>query len=335
MKRREVLASLGIGALASKKIIDAGSEIVPQKALKLTSDQYDLEINGASDNSYLTTGPEYEIGKISTADCIVWLQSIPDASVDLVFADPPYNIGKASWDSFESHDIYVDWCISWIKECCRVLKPTGSLMVCGFTEIVADVAGPARNYFPGIKWLIWHYKNKANLGKDFGRSHESIVHLRKKDFRLNVDAARIPYGQHTLKYPSHPQAESSDFSRNGSKHVWTPNPLGAKPKDVIEVPTTSNGMAEKTPHPTQKPEELMRKLVGAASDQGDLIIDPFSGSGTTAVVSEQLQRRWAACDLSEQYNRWAADRLERVNVRNEDYWLDLDRKTATRRESIR
>ncbi len=309
---------------------------MPQKALKLDAPQYDdIIAERPTTNEYSADTAAFQVGKIATADCLAWLQSIPSSSVDLVFCDPPYNIGKAEWDSFESHDIYVDWCLSWIKESSRVLKPSGSLMICGFTEIVADVSGPARKHFSSIKWLIWHYKNKANLGKDFGRSHESIVHLRKADFKLNVDAARIPYGQHTLKYPSHPQADSSDFARNGVKHIWQPNPLGAKPKDVIEIPTISNGMAEKTPHPTQKPEELMRRLIASTTLQDDLVIDPFSGSGTTAVTAFQLGRKWAASDLSKQYNRWAIDRLARIPTRSIDYWMELDRKTAQRRESIR
>ncbi|MFD1612785.1 DNA-methyltransferase [Sphingomonas tabacisoli] len=335
MNRRDAVASFGVVALQATMPGIFGSEDVPQKALKLSSEQYDLTIERDFSERYLAKGSQFEVGKLSTVDCLEWLSAVPDQSVDLVFADPPYNIGKASWDSFESHDIYVDWCLSWIKQSARVLKPTGSLMVCGFTEIVADVAGPARSYFSYLKWLIWHYKNKANLGKDFGRSHESIVHLRHKDFALNVDAARIPYGQHTLKYPSHPQADSSDFARDGKKHVWNPNPLGAKPKDVIEIPTISNGMAEKTPHPTQKPEELLRKLIVATSQPGDMILDPFSGSGTTAVTAEQLGRKWAACDLDPQYNRWAADRLAKVKVRDEAYWMEQDRVVALRRESIR
>lgn len=86
--------------------------------------------------------------------------------------------------------------------------------------------------------------------------------------------------------------------------------MGSKPKDIIEIPTTCNGMGEKTPHPTQKPEELVRKYVLAASTTGELVVDPFSGSGTTAVVATQLGRRFKTCDLSTEYNTWAAQRLE-------------------------
>ncbi len=204
-------------------------------------------------------------GRLYLGDSLTWLKDLKSETIDLVFADPPYNIKKADWDNFESNDHYVAWSRDWLEQAARVLKKNGTLYVCGFSEILADVKVAAMPFFKGCRWIIWHYKNKANLGGDWGRSHESIVHFRKgKDFTFNIDEIRIPYGAHTLKYPSHPQAETSNFGKNGNgKHRenWIPNPKGAKPKDVMDIPTTCNGMGEKTPHPTQKPEELLRKLV--------------------------------------------------------------------------
>lgn len=275
-------------------------------------------------------------GELWQGDTIEWLKSLNDESVDLIFADPPYNIKKADWDNFESQEKYIKWSMLWIEESARVLKPTGTLYICGFSEILADLKHPASKLFKSCRWIIWHYKNKANLGKDWGRSHESILLFRKsKKFTLNVDAIRIPYGEHTLKYPSHPQAETSQYGngKNG-KHVWEPNPLGAKPKDVLEIPTTCNGMHEKTPHPTQKPEELLRKIVFASSNIGDMVLDPFCGSGTTPVCSEQLQRKWLACDLSPEYLEWASHRLELVENWSIEKWIKYDFENLKRRNSI-
>lgn len=270
-------------------------------------------------------------------DCLLWLKELPSESVDLVFADPPYNINKANWDKFESQEEYIIWSMKWISEASRVLKNSGSLYVCGFSEILADLKHPSMKYFKSCKWIIWCYKNKANLGNDWGRSHESILHLRKsKEFIFNVDDVRTPYGEHTLRYPSHPQAETSQYGNNGKRNdVWTPNPLGAKPKDVIEIPTTCNGMGEKTPHPTQKPEELLRKIILASSNEDSLVIDPFSGSGTTIVVAEQLGRKWMGCELSSEYNKYAIDRLEKVVYKSKEEWIEHDKKNETRRKSIR
>jgi site-specific DNA-methyltransferase (adenine-specific) len=276
-------------------------------------------------------------GALFQGDSIKWLKSLKKKSVDLIFADPPYNIKKADWDSFESQEEYIKWSMLWIKEAAQVLKPTGTLYICGFSEILADLKHPASKYFNSCRWIIWHYKNKANLGDDWGRSHESILHFRKtKQFKLNVDDIRIPYSEHTLKYPSHPQAETSQY-RNGKNgnHIWEPNPIGAKPKDVMEIPTTCNGMHEKTPHPTQKPEELLRKIILASSNVGDTIIDPFCGSGTTPVCAEQLQRKWFACDLSKEYLEWAVKRIELVENWNIEKWIKYDFENLKRRNSIR
>lgn len=276
-------------------------------------------------------------GLLYQGDSIEYMKILPNDSIDMIFADPPYNIKKADWDNFESQEKYIEWSLGWIKEAARILKPTGSLFICGFTEILADLKHPAMKHFKSCKWLIWHYKNKANLGSDWGRSHESVLLLRKtKDFVMNVDMVRTPYNEHTLKYPSRPQAESSQYGKGRErKEEWVPNPLGAKPKDVIEIPTTCNGMGEKTQHPTQKPEELLRKFILAASNPGDVILDPFSGSGTTLVVAEQLGRRWIGCDINGEYNEWAIGRIDSVVSKSVEEWIMFDRENLKRRMSIR
>ena len=280
-----------------------------------------------------------DLGTLYLGDSLRWLKGLPSSSVDMIFADPPYSIGKADWDCFRSHEDYLAWCEVWVEQAARILKPTGTCYICGFSEILADVKYRTQHFFNGCRWIVWHYKNKANLGSDWGRSHESLLHFRKaKTTVLNVDDVRIPYNAHTLRYPAHPQADSSAYAKSRAAPTvaqWRPNEKGAKPKDVFDIPTTCNGMGEKTPHPTQKPEELVRKLVLASSNEGDLVLDPFSGSGTTAVVAQQLHRHWLACDKVPEYNQWAVQRLSHVPVYPAQYWIELDREVAKRRESIR
>ncbi|MBW4474519.1 MAG: site-specific DNA-methyltransferase [Stenomitos rutilans HA7619-LM2] len=276
------------------------------------------------------------LGTLLYGNSLIWLTTLADETADLVFADPPYNVKKAAWDTFASQDDYIDWSLQWIQQAARILKPSGSLYIMGFSEILADLKRPSLQHFQACRWLVWHYKNKANLGHDWGRSHESILVLRKSaSAKINLDSIRIPYGNHTLKYPIHPQAATSQYENGKAHDRWTPHPLGAKPKDVIEIPTTCNGMAEKTGHPTQKPEELMRKLLFAASDRGDLVIDPFSGSGTTLVVAEQSGRHWLGCDINPEYNAWAIARLQTVLPLSDAEWIERDRQNALRRQSIR
>ena len=322
---------------ALKYVVDDQLPLIPQAELRRG------EIYGLNGHRPSALEPQlfyqHPHGTLHVGDSLRWLASLKSESVDLVVADPPYNINKAEWDSFESQQAYVDWSLKWIEQAARVLKPNGTLYVCGFSEILADIKLPALKHFEGCRWLVWHYKNKANLRSDWGRSHESILHFRKsRDFTFNTDAVRIPYGNHTTKYPERIQADTSQYGRgrkSPEKPVWRPHPGGAKPRDVIEIPTTCNGMNETTPHPTQKPEELIRKLVLASSNKDDLVIDPFLGSGTTAVVAEQLKRQWMGCDLSEEYCRWAINRIESVNEWTVEKWIEFDTNNTNRRKSIR
>jgi site-specific DNA-methyltransferase (adenine-specific) len=256
-----------------------------------------------------TLALETKLGKLWHSDALALLKRLPDGSVDLVVTDPPYAIAKEEWDEFESLDVYVDWCDTWLAEIARVLAPHGSAYVCGFSEILADVKARSAKRFAGCRWLVWYYRNKANLGRDWGRSHESILHLRGEDAKLDVDAVRVPYNGHTTKYPARVQAVSSQYGRGVRRDRWEPHPLGAKPRDVIEVPVICNGMTEKTPHATQKPEALIEKLVLASSAPGQLVIDPFVGSGTTAVVAQRLGRNWLAGDADARYVGLARERL--------------------------
>ncbi|MBD2204904.1 site-specific DNA-methyltransferase [Calothrix sp. FACHB-1219] len=280
----------------------------------------------------------HENGELWQGDAIEWLCRLETESVDLVIADPPYNIKKAEWDNFESQEAYVQWSVIWIEQVSRILKPTGSFYICGFSEILADIKLPASRFFKGCRWLIWHYKNKANLANDWGRSHESILHFRKsKDFYMNIENVRILYGEHTLKYPLHPQASTSNYGNNGKNNgkIWNPNLKGAKPRDVIEIPTTCNGMHEKTKHPTQKPEELIRKFILASSQRQDIVIDPFLGSGTTAVTAEQLGRKWLGCEINSEYLELAVHRIKNAQHMSDEEWFLYDRKNEERRKKIR
>ena len=255
-----------------------------------------------------------ESGQLWHADVLELLGGIPTGTVDLVVTDPPYAIDKAEWDEFESIEAYVDWCDQWLAEVARILAPHGSAYVCGFSEILADVKAKSAKRFDGCRWLVWYYRNKANLGRDWGRSHESILHLRKSGAKIDTDAVRIPYNGHTTKYPACAQATSSAFDRgpkSKTRDKWEPNPLGAKPRDVLEIPVICNGMTEKTPHATQKPEALIERLVLASSKPGQLVVDPFVGSGTTAVVAAKLERTWLAGDADARYVGLARERLAR------------------------
>ena len=250
-------------------------------------------------------------GALWRADALELLGRLPDGSVELVIADPPYAIAKAKWDEFASQEAYLAWCDQWLAEVARVLSPQGSAYVCGFSENLAEIKARSARRFAACRWLIWSYRNKANLGQDWGRSHESILHLRRSaQTRIHVDAVRIPYNGHTVRYPERVQAVTSQYGRGGARRdSWQPHPLGAKPRDVFDIPVLCNGMEEKTAHETQKPQELIEKLVLASSAPDQLVVDPFVGSGTTALVAARLGRRWLAGDADARYVGLARARL--------------------------
>lgn len=254
---------------------------------------------------------EQPLGRLWLSDCRDFLAGLPDGSTRLVVADPPYNVAKASWDEFPSTTAYLDWCDGWLAEVHRVLAADGTAYVCGFSEILADIkARSAARFAGGCRWLVWSYRNKANLGSDWGRSHESLLHLRKgRGFVMNTDAVRVPYNAHTTRYPARVQAVTSQYGQGVRRDRWEPHPLGAKPRDVFDIPTLCNGMSEKTEHPTQKPESLIETLVRASSNAGELVVDPFAGSGTTLVVAERLGRCWAGADADPRYVALARARL--------------------------
>ena len=266
-------------------------------------------------------------GYLFQADALRWLKTVADKSVDLVFADPPYDVGRAKRSGYRAQETVIRRSMEWIAEAARVLKPSGTLVICGFTEILADLKHPASRYFRGgCKWLIWYYKNRANMGTDWGRSHESLLVLRKsRRYTMNLDAVRVPYRKNTLRYPSRPR------EGNGWDD-WSPNPLGAKPKDVLEIPTPGSGLDEKTEHPAQKPEELLRKIILAASREGEIVLDPFSGSGTTLAAARQLGRKWVGCEICADYNELARRRIDFPATRKTvEEWIEFDKAQAARR----
>jgi site-specific DNA-methyltransferase (adenine-specific) len=277
------------------------------------------------------------LGSLLEGDGVAWLEACPEGAVDLVVADPPYAMGKADWDRFPSLAAYLEWTRRWVGAARRALTPSGSLYVMGWSEVLADVKVAVAQEWASCRWLVWAYRNKANLKDDWGRAHESILHLRKgRDFTFHTDAVRVPYNAHTTRYPERTQAETSQYGGGRRRDErWSPHPLGARPRDVLEVPVLANGTAEKTAHPTQKPVQLLRKLVLASSDPGGLVVDPFAGSGTTAVVAEAAGRRWVAVESDPGYVRLAAARLADPGAHAGAQTRDSEHRTARRRGKLR
>lgn len=234
------------------------------------------------------TDPILHIG-----DCTSLLREVPDQSVDLIIADPPYNLGKDygnTSDSWERKD-YLEFTQRWLAQSSRILKLTGSIYVfMGFRHISSlytILEDELHFHFNG--WIAWHYTQGMGRKKGFSPRHDDILYFSKsREFTFNLDSIRIPQ-----KYYR---------SRN--------NMRGANPGDVWEFSHVHYCQESRTGHPTQKPEGLIERMVLASSNVNDLIVDPFAGSGTTLRVCQQLDRRSIGIELNPEYGQLIIRRLD-------------------------
>jgi len=225
--------------------------------------------------------------RLIQGDCLRVLPTLADESIDLIVTDPPYGITNKKDDIINT---------DFIVGCNRILKNTGSLYCfCG-----AKTINRFMNEFEkhGLIWrntLIWYYENSVSRQeKSFVTSYEPCLFYTKTDeYTFNLDEIREPYkSTERIKHK---------VIKNGK--VWKPNPLGRKRKDVLNVPTLVGRRfaKERLPHIWQKPEKLIEVLVKASSKQGDWILDPFLGSGTTMKVAQDLGRSCIGIELESKY----------------------------------
>jgi adenine-specific DNA-methyltransferase len=227
---------------------------------------------------------------IRHGDCRDVLRTLPDGSVQLCVTSPPYNIGKA-YETVEPLDSYLQFTEEVIEQVDRVLAPggsicwqTGNFVGSDVTEILPlDMAAYPLFKSRGYKLrnrICWTFGHGQHYKRRFSGRHETVLWFTKGDeFTFNLDAIRVPQ-----KYP-------------GKKHFKGPkkgqlsgNPLGANPGDVWDIPNIKHNHPEKTEHPCQFPEALVRRLIAATTNPGDTVLDPFAGSGTTGAVASQLGR---------------------------------------------
>lgn len=255
--------------------------------------------------------------KIVLKDCVKGLKQIADESVDVVIIDPPYNIGKDFGNESDNQEFkkYVQWCSLWLKESERILKPTGTIYIYGFSEILAHIS--VQLTIPH-RWLIWHYTNKNTPHSKFWqRSHESIIVAWKEKPIFNLDEVREPYTDVFLKNAAGKvrKGTSGRFG-SGKETIYQAHDKGALPRDVIKIPALAGGagLAERwfyckkckeafpnkeknnhekhgelVIHPTQKPYELTKKLLLAAKpEKNGLVVIPFTGTGSEIKVASDL-----------------------------------------------
>jgi site-specific DNA-methyltransferase (adenine-specific) len=251
-------------------------------------------------------------------DCVTGMKKLPDESADIVICDPPYNIGKDFGNDSDKQDMdkYLLWCDEWISECIRILKPTGTLYIYGFSEILAFIR--VRIHIK-VRWIVWHYTNKVTPSLNFWqRTHESILCCNKQKPVFNKDDVREPYTDTFLKNAAGKvrRATKGRFSNGEKETTYTAHANGALPRDVIKIAALSGGAGkkERVNHPTQKPLLLCEKLLKASmnKDSNTFVVIPFAGSGSECVAAKMLGLDFVGYELNEDYVELCNDRLERT-----------------------
>ncbi len=237
------------------------------------------------------------VNNIICGDCVEIMNTMPEKSVDLIFADPPYNIGL-KYDNHKDnmpYEEYVNWTEKWISACLRVLKDDGSIYIAIGDEYAAEVVAILKkNGLFMRNWIIWHYTFGQNQRKKFSRAHTHILYFTKHptNFTFNSDDIRIKSVRQEI----------------GDKRA---NPKGKIPDDVWKISRVAGTFKERVRNfPCQMPMALLEMVVKASSNHSNIVLDPFIGSGTTAVASKKLGRKYIGIDISPNYVKNVENRLK-------------------------
>ena len=254
-------------------------------------------------------------------DCIAGMAEIPAGSIDLAFADPPFNIGY-TYDVYEDRraaDEYLDWTKQWGAAVVRALKPTGSFWL----AIGDDFAAETKMIFQrelGLfcrSWVIWYYTFGVNCKFKFSRSHTHLFHFVKdpKNFTFNHDAIRVPSARQLVYADARADAKGRlpddtwILRPQDAAHSFTPE------EDVWYFPRVCGTFKERAGfHGCQMPEQLLGRIIETSSNPGDTILEPFGGSGTTLIVAKKLDRRFLGFELSKNYADQIHSRLKSTKI---------------------
>lgn len=226
----------------------------------------------------------------------VMVNELNDESIDLIFLDPPYNIGKnfaGFHDKWASDKEYAAWAYRWIDECIRVLSPSGTMYLMTSTQAMPYLDIYLRDKMTILSRIIWSYDSSGVQAKKYyGSLYEPILHCVKnpKKYRFNSDDILV-------------EAKTGATRKLIDYRGDTPKPYNTKkvPGNVWEFSRVRYRMSEYEQHPSQKPEALLERIIRASSNEGDTILDPFSGTFTTASVAKALNRRSISIELQEEY----------------------------------
>ena len=252
-------------------------------------------------------GADY-LDKTINSDLLKALPLLPDEFADLIIIDPPYNLTKNFAGKIfneRKDDDYEAYLETWLSDVCKKLKPNGSLYMCGDWKCTSALQRVIEKNLTILNRITWQREKGRGAKANWKNGMEDIWFAVKdpKDYYFDLDAVKI---KRRVIAPYKVDGKPKDWeeSDDGNFRLTCPSNFW----DDISVPFWS--MPENTDHPTQKPEKLYAKLILASSKPGDVVFDPFLGSGTTSVVAKKLGRHWCGVELSEEYCLLAEKRLE-------------------------
>ena len=257
---------------------------------------------------------EYEVitneqAMLILGDSLKVLKDMKSQSVHLIFADPPYNIGKDfgnNQDLWESTESYINWCKKWIDECMRVLKDEGTMYFMSATQFMPYLDVYVSEKYHVLSRIVWTYDSSGMQSKkNFGSLYEPILMLHK--------AAKSPYTFNDeailVEAKTGARRKLIDYRKT------PPAPYNTKkvPGNVWNFPRVRYKMDEYENHPTQKPEALLERVILASSNEDEIVLDPFSGSFTTASVALKLKRKAIGIELNEPFFKIGLRRTQMLN----------------------
>jgi DNA modification methylase len=263
-----------------------------------------------------------KLGKIHHGDCVAWLKELPPRSVNLVFADPPFNIGY-EYDVYhdkQEDEQYLAWSQNWMKAVYRVLKDDGAFWLAIGDEYAAELKVEAKKLgFHCRSWVIWYYTFGVNCKYKFSRSHAHLFHFvkdlenctfRSDDLENRIPSARmLVYGDRRTNPAGRLPDDTWILRPQDLADRFTPD------EDTWYFPRVAGTFKERAGfHGCQMPEQLLGRIIRYCSHEGEIVLDPFSGSATTLAVAKKLGRHFLGCELSPDYVARGNQRLDGIRV---------------------
>jgi site-specific DNA-methyltransferase (adenine-specific) len=246
------------------------------------------------------------LNKIINGDCLETLQTIPSNSIDMTFADPPFNLNKKynSYKDRKSLEAYLDWCKLWLNEMVRITKPTGSIFVHNIPKWLTYYAAFLNDIADFKHWISWDAMSTP-LGKSLMPTHYGILFY-AKDKKLN----KFYEVRHPHKRCRKCNVLMKDY---GGKKAGL-HPFGPLVSDVWTDLHRIKHLKNRDKHPCQLPETVLERLILMTTDEGDVVLDPFNGTGTTVIAAKRLGRKYIGIELDKNYVTIAENKLKHTRA---------------------